>query len=758
MMTMHALIRQLMGKRGLNMLPALAGWALAMPAFALTPLEDTEMSGVTGQDGLTVSLESGSTLAMDQLEWRMDAGTANQASLLLRAVEATLVGGASINMDVGGDGTEAYMMVRGSWTDLQARLGSLGHSNLDRSVGIFGIESSGSLTFGNFGGPLNFGNEADPSTARSVFDLNTVADIYYRQSTGVGAPEISFGDLTLGFRFTDGAGGEGFGRFGTTADGLTMQADFMDFDLNFDLFFSPSTTQEFDAASRLPMILFGWEGGLENARISVGSGGIGYGSSADLAIDPTGTLQFFNYGGQYSAASDGLNIKTQWDFGPNFTWILGQAAGDRIRVDFFDWRRLGAGTVGEAAYDLRIPIYMDAINAVQGGGGICFGGNIPTSGSLTAASCTSVGGQLANVAPKDNNLAVLIRDGGMHAYNTQVRLNDVVGGVPVIDRFNWSLFYTFGKIDANLYFYPNGVYDAATQEYAGGLRSDVLVAIQSPGYWAAAQSRFAGYTPGLLPGHPDYLKNPANRWATNTHFLIADTDINRVAIGPNPSQAQLDARQAFGIGILNADLLWRVDDFEITLVGDTAPPTGNTASSDYYRIVSDFAGPQAPGLRLSTSNLAKYQFRGLFGGGNLNNLSDPVRISLLDVNLETDEFVFILGPPRNPGEQYVAFDALLNFNSNAYVSLAEPSSPTASVSLRNVQGQIAWVDGRVELESSATTSDGRPRLTIANDLLIGSTAFGGGALRGDVNFGADRLGSLVIPSAQIRSTLSLTPQ
>lgn len=753
----------------------LVATSAALPA--MSPLADDEMSSFVGQDGISINIEPGAQISADEIEWRMDAVTPQSAALLIQDLEASLqtgpgFTGAGFEVDVGSDGSEAYMVVRGSWSGLQAKIGALGHSyhrdtaplvggepdrTQDRSVGMFGIESTGSLTMGGKGGLLSYGNPADPATAQSIFDLTSQGEVFYRQSTGVGAPEISFGQLDFGFRFTDGAGNPGVGRFGIFNDRLTIAGDNLDFDLNFDLFFAPSTVTDFDKASRLPMIVFGWEGGIRNAEISIGAGGIGLGVSVDASIPAVFPgLQYFNYKGQYGPRSEGLNIDAQWDFSDDFRFILGQASGDRIRVDFFDWRRMGAGTPGEAAYDLRIPLILDAIGPGAGPGGLCFGGSQPTSGSLTSASCGVVGGQFYNIPPKNNALAVVIREGGLHAYNTQALVNDVDAfSNPVVDRFNWSLLYTFGKIDANLYFYPDGGFDAVTNKYAGALRSDVLLTIQSPGYWRAAQANFdSARDPGIDP-------DARSRWATNTHFMIADTDINKVALGLNPTQAQLDSREAFGIGILNADLFWRVDDFVISLVGNTPAPTADTNSSDFYRSDSNF-----PGLWLQTDNLARYQFRGLFGGGNLNDLSEPARIALIDVNIVTDEFIFVLGPPREPGAEYVAFDALLNFTGGdpldifdgSYLTLAEPSQASAFFGLTNVDGRIAWQDGRVQLSGNQTTASGRPELTIANQLLIGSSAFGGDPLRADINLGMERLGSIVIPSAHISSSISLTPQ
>ncbi|CAK9032759.1 Uncharacterized protein (Fragment) [Durusdinium trenchii] len=723
-------------------------------------MADSELSAVAGRDGLSVSVPGGTSASVQEVLWTMDAQPV-QEGVFLKDINATVTGGANVTVDAGTPAGVGNILLKVDWTGLELSIGEVGHtfyrenSQPDQSVGQFGIFSTGDLTIGGRG-------LFNSAAADSWFDLNTSGDLYYRQSTGDRAPEISFGDISLGVGFSDGAGGLGQGTLGIDSNGIFMDAPFMDFDLFFDLYITPNTTSGvvFDSVAREPTLQLGWEGGIQSTfattgvrTLRIGGGGIGYGSSTDASIDPTTPgATYFNHSGQYAARSEGLNVTVQWDYDDDFRFILGQAAGERARADFFQWERMGEGTANAADYDFRMPLILDAIGPGRGAGGICFGGSIPTAGSPTSGSCTGdFGGSFENVAPKDSAMAVVIRDGRLHAYNSRVSIVETVSSTPtVFDTFDWSLLYTFGKLDANLYFYP----DADQGE--GQLRSDVLLAIQSPGYWEAAQDNFAAIELAGNAGDPLY--DPRVRWATNTHFMIADTDINNVAPA-SATPAQLAARESFGIGIINADLLWRVDDFLVQLVGEAASDVVTPGDPGYYPSNANF-----PGLWFSTTNLAQYRFRGLFGGGDLQDLSDPVRISLLDVNLVTDNFIFVLGPPREPGASYVAFDALLSFDGvnrgGTSVSLAEPSSPTASFTVGDISGDIMWTDGRVELKSSNAPGQTKPSLSINNNILIGTSYPGliADPLVGNVKLGNDVLGQMVIPSGQIYSNITLTPQ
>lgn len=678
---------------------------------------DTELAGVAGRDGLTVALDSAGGINAGSVIHSNDTGQAYGASAILEGLAVQGVGGPlelSANVDVATVSGEPVVRIQGSWSELIAAVNdwSLGAPLTSRadlsdpgwlsaksaSLGSVGIQTAGSLT-------LEAPGLFDSAGSNAFLDLTSTGALFYRQGTQ-GRPELSFRNFSLGARFTDGVGGLGTGTFGIDNDGLLVAADHMDLDLFFDLYYADSPgvgNGYFDPAAGQSMILFGWEGGIDNASLRLGSGGAG-------TQTYTSGLEYFDYDGAVTGSrTEGISFVTEWDYGNNFAWRLGQSSssGTEVEVRFTDWQRLG-GLASPVTRDFRLPLILDTVTDTHYPGGICFGGNLPGSGSLTGASCGSVGGTYEDLAPQSPAFAMIMRDGGLHAYNSVV---EVIDGATT-DTFNWSLLYTFGKLDGNVWLYPE------LRNGNPGLKADVLLAIQSPGYWQAAQANDP---------------NAAAGWASNTHFMIADTNTT-VDIDNDGSGGD-----QFAFGVMNADLIWKATDLFLRV---TAPGE-----------ITGFPG----GFTLESSSPTQYRFRGMLGGGNLEDMSDPVRMALVDVNLETDQFIFVLSPAPDPNEEFVGFDGLLDFNGNAFLSLAEPSNPDADIRLESVSGRIRWLDGRVELTSSADNVDGRPALSITNDLLIGSTA-GGDPLRGEVSLGNERLGEVVIPSGKFYSSITLKPQ
>lgn len=688
--------------------------ALPLSAHGLKPLNEDEMAGVAGRDGVAVQLESESGVSAQEAVLASDSGESYGGSAVWEGLEMLGLGGdplfAESSLDVGSNGSETMVVMEGSWNDLLAyidqwKLGDGQGESRSASLGSVGVRTQGSLTLGNTGGLFNAGG----SEAR--FDLSSEGALFYRQGDKE-RPELSFQNFSLGAQFTDGDGNPGTGTFGIDDSGLLMSADHMGLDLYFDLAYAESPNPDtngngyFDPGAAAPMLLFGWEGGVDNATLRLGAGGIGTDT-----YDQDGHT-FFDYNGaQTGNRSQGLNFSTQWDYGGDFAWRLGQASDDtEVELRFTGWERLGGDSSG-ATHDFNLSMILDTVTDAHGPGGICFGGDLPTSGALVGDSCDDVGGALEEITvPADERaFSVTMRDGGLHAYNTSV---EVLEDKDITDTFDWSLLYTFGKLDGNFHFYPE------ERDGNPGLKSDAVLAIQSPGYWQAAQSGSPGDSAA------------ADRWATNTHFMLGDTNTD-VSIG--------DGNQ-FGIGLVNADLLWKVEDLFLRVVGDDEIPN------------------MPGGFALESQSGAQYRFRGLLGGGNLLDLSDPVRIALLDVNLETDRFEFVLGPAPDAQDEYISFDGLLDFNGNAYLSLAEPSRPGSDFSFDSVSGRLRWQDGRVELLSPSDPETGdRPELTIANDLLIGSTA-GGEAFTGNVSFGGENLGQIAIPGGHFHSNITLKPQ
>ncbi|WP_144401632.1 hypothetical protein [Isoalcanivorax pacificus] len=688
----------------------------SVSAATLEPLTDMELSQSTGQAGLAVSLETDSPITAQQVTWAMDAeNAATTASLILKNLSVEWADSADFTLDVGADA----VMLTGSWSELQARIGGIAHSGEpNNTMGSLAINTSGSFLLINEGGPFNTNSD------NAVLNYTSEGDIFWRQRDIGGAPELGLLDFVIGIDIPKGT-------VGLDANGVLIAAPEADFDLTFDLSFAAATTNPYDKADHDGLVHTGWRGNLRNVDLRLMGGGAWEGT----------TGSFYDL----SARTEGLNTDLKLDFGEEFVWIIGQPHQARARAEFSGWQRLGAQPgfssgarvarpgVAMADYDFRLPLTLDALRAGSDPGGICFGG-ATTGGSLTSSACGAAGGEYVYLSPDDNTLAMLIRGAGLHAYNTKVEIweREYSGGAwgehIKTDEFNWSLLYTFGEFDGNVFIRP----EASGSDV--GFRADMVLGFQSPGYWHAAQNKFAGVVAG------DPASDPRARWATNTHFMIGDTEAGEAG---------------FGIGLVNADVLWRVEDMAVRLV--------NPATASSYRLNGDvLRHTLSPGVWLETDRkgqgvAAQYNFRGMFGGGDLSNLEDLVQGLLLDVNLETDRFVFVLG--ANGGENYVPFEGLFDFNGNAYISIAEPSVPTAAWRIHNVSGALLWKDGRIQLSSGVETVHGRPELTIANYILLADTAIQGSVLKGDISLGEnDNFGSIVIPSGVVYSSVSIRPQ
>jgi hypothetical protein len=171
-----------------------------------------------------------------------------------------------------------------------------------------------------------------------------------------------------------------------------------------------------------------------------------------------------------------------------------------------------------------------------------------------------------------------------------------------------------------------------------------------------------------------------------------------------------------------------------------------------------------------------YHFRGLLGGGDMDDLSTPYKVALLDVNLDTDYFYFGL-TPAPLGSSYIGFNGQLDLNSNSYFSMAEFSSPQSDFHLNDLQGRISWVDGEIDLRSPSDntpapdplTTAGQASLSISNGLLLGKSATGfnftgapavrswgaGQPLTAGVGFGSENFGHVAFPGGVWHNTIVL---
>ena len=668
------------------------GWLALVPlvslveAGSLTALDDAALAGVSARDGLAVDLSSLGGITAERLVWETDrgaaaphscgGGSAEHGCTVLEGLSLTGTTGPlaiSASVDVGGNGSEAALAVNTDWQASRVQLDRLTFISddwnpdaLGRSFGSIAFDSSGHLQLINTGGLFN-------SSGVASLDFLSNGDLLYRQG-GPASPELSLKDLNMMLSFSDG-------QIGADGNGVFIAAPSAQIGLGFDLAWKQNAGN-FDTSGRDAIMLLDWRGGIENMRLSVNGGGV--------------------------LGSEGLTLAAQWDFASDFGWTIGEANGDRNRATLFDWRRLGSAP----GPMLSMPVTLDLVKPGMPLG-LCLSGAV--SGNLGASACASSGGTFIPTAVNQSALAAMIRDGRLHAFNQKTRFQAGSGASAIDNTFDWALIYTLGKLDADIFFYPEGRADGFTPSVTStGLRTDITLLAQSPGFWEAANS-----------SDPQVRAGAGANWATNTHFLLGDTNVG-------------GSGRQFGVGLVNADLLWLTRDFHIRL-------------SD-----GDSAWPELPGgIWLQTDNRALYRFRGILGGADLDDMSRVTALGLMDVNLDTERFIFVFSPGTpGAGSHPARFDGLLDLNQ-ASLSFAEISSPQSAFQITDLNGRIAWQDGSIGLSSDGSNA----ALNISNRLLFGRSATLGGTpgdpLIGTVSFGNENFGRLVLPAGEWRSDITM---
>lgn len=637
--------------------------------WALTPMDDDGLAGISGQDGITVNFQSDTGIQAQQITWQTDISTPQEALTQLNTLALEGVGGAlaaQLDLDVGYDGVDPMLAINYQWGPSRFTMGGMAittPTNATASMGQAAFYSQGALSMVNRGIFDNAGNKAR-------LDFSLTGDWVYRQG-GSGSAEMSLGNLVFSNRFTTGAAGghaDGVGTIAVDKDGIKVASDFTESVLQFDLMYNDSAS-DFDITGRTAMMHAGWIGGLKNTLFRVDAGGVG-----------VNTL---------TPRTQGLHVLAQWDFDSDFILNLGHAGGNDTQLQLRDWRILGGGT----GRMLNMDISLDVLQDGAGTGGLCFG--------MTGTTCAAPDYHNTTVDAGQSAFAILLRDSYLHAYSQNIAV-DSLANVNTATPYDWSVLFTLGLLEADILVYPGGPYAEPD-----GLRLDAAVMVQSPGFWAAANSSDAATRAAAASG-----------WETNTHFLLADIS-NDV-----------------GIGLMNADILWEADDLYF-LLGQSDPT---------------FPGLPA-GMMLGTNALSRYQVRGAFGAGQPTALdSNAANVALWDFNLSTNQFRFVLYPTTADGSEALGFDGFLNLDGSSYLSLAEISSPQSAFRIYDVTGSIGWANGSITIRSENETADGLPSLTLENDLYLGQSAnFGQGSpdhldpLVGSVGFGDQNYGQMAIP-------------
>ena len=748
--------------------------------YALEALSEQEMGKVQGRDGVTIGLNVPQTGAItaEQIRWELDNGEvdANTDSLQNHLVIGGTEGDASqfVIKPIDLDGSAAshdlnFALAIDSYTNAEGRAG-LGldatwnrmrvqmdgltvvpdgesMTSPGRSFGSMALDAGGRFAVFGDGGFANSSAAADQARVIvNVGDIDnsdpdpnnwTMANpgrMFYRMGAA-GSTEIQMDNLGFLFDMHQGT-------VGVDSDGLVVRSapgSRTDLNLTFDIHANVANTAtnafQFNAQS-IPMLLFGWRGGIEDF---------------DLELLPQGTWLPDD-----GAFTQGLTASLGFDLADNFQFVIGEAkyeeSGNEKQSYLEFTQPISIPTsLGQSRKDVEFGyLTLDTVSANhQGIGGICYGG--ANSYGSSPSSCTSATGdalptQLIEAPASDTGLAIVTRDWGLHAYSSRVVYRDGVSAANDIDE-GWALIYTLGDISSNWYLYPQA---GDGTEGSPGLTMDLVTAIQTEG---GADAN----------GRPDRM-----RWENGTHLMIGDTDFQTSYHDTgNPTADGL------AIGLMGADLLFATKEMDVGLS------------------LSD-------GLNLS-SNKVRLQLRGLFGGGDVPRMEAPVYGSYIDMNLESDEFVFKLFPALNGDAiNFGGFVSLTNLNEanfsndtggghghddGSYISFAEPNLNKLNVDVRlaDISGDIeipsefilSGAGGKIDLLTATGEADGKPKLRIENNMNVGTLACKPGSrsggtcspggegdplMIGRIEFGGKDLGSMIVPAAKIYTSVTLEQQ
>lgn len=723
---------------------------LANISHAMDALSEQEMGNIRGQDGVTIGLQvpQSGEITADEIKWVVDDDLLdlddNSLENTIFLGQEGAANGVSIKpINLNGEAADhaldfalaidAYTNDQGrpglgldaTWNRMRLQMDSLSVTDNTRSLGAMALDAGGRFAIFGDGGLgnmdteagrviLNIGNVDASDPIPTNWTMADPGQLFYRMGPA-GSTEIQFDNFGFLFDMHEGT-------VGIDTNGIVLESALgarTDLNLTFDVYAneanSAATAFTFDPVNSIPMLFFGWRGGM---------------SDFGLSLQPKGAWQSDGSFTQGVTASLGFNLLDDFQF------VVGEpkpeATGNQERsyLEFTDPVSLPA-TQGQNRKDVEFGhLTLDAISANQGVGGICFGGG--NTFGITPTSCTSttvdaLPVELIDVPASDTGLALIARDWGLHAYSRKVQYRD--GGSDLLDiDEGWALIYTLGDISSNWYLYPQA---GDGTEGSPGFTFDLVTAIQTIGGADAL-------------GRPD-----VSRWENGTHLMIGDTDNN------------------MAIGLVGADILLAADNVDVGL----SLATGLKLDSDQVRLQMRgmFGGGDIPNM--NTPIYGSYIDTNLeFDKFVFNLLPAPSgdRIHFAGFFSLTD----MAGGFSNSGPCISGDDPCTNHDDDgSYISLAEPNFNKLNVDLRlaDIQGDIQipttlGQGGTINLLSATEEGDDKPKLRIENNMLIGATATkpGGGAgdplIINDVEFGNSRLGSVVMPSGQISASLTLRQQ
>ncbi len=712
--------------------------AIAASSYAMQSLPDDEMSSVTAQDGIVLSMtESAAGVSISSAAYlhndpnvalQNEAGELGLRNSNINIKRATGVTGPLFlaTLDVGASSassTDIFLGLKAELARSQIQIGAVNLASVTSGVGSgslgrYFIETPVNLdlagrtlfdsTTTNYGSSLalNFGKVNMANWAIGYQGATDPGKIFWRRGdNAAGAPEMLMNDFSFLFALDDG-------RFGFNNNSFVIESkpgSKVRFSLSLDILYDGNGTTPFAVgATDKPMLFWGWRG-----------------SWTDLY------LEFLKAGGRVDGSGKGIYSNIKFNYDPDFVWAVGEGGDKPGYLEFGNWTKLPGNT---HAFD--IPFFgIEALAGgatAQGTGGLCWGRSTITATANGACSGTGEG-PVASQLPvqpikvRRNNdphaLAITFRDMHLAAYSSTVSVVDRTisgkAGAPVITPYNWALIYTLADLDAEIFISPYADSQSA--------RLDLAVMSQTHATDASPADR--------------------TRWNTGSNFMIGDTDTG------------------FGIGLMGADVL--------------------------IALRNGRMGMTSAGIK-TDAPLFRYQLRGMLGGGAIPAMTIPQAMTYVDVNVEADRYVFTLGPGQGVNDSYLAYSGFVNLanlnetdfaspsgtgnhahDDGTYLSFAEPSFDKLGIDLRlaDLRGSIGVGEGKVEMQGEGDLGTGKIQLLISNNLYIGrsssvpcawgvscSMAAGNPLVVNALEFGGKSLGSLAMPSGIVRSELRLLPQ
>lgn len=233
------------------------------------------------------------------------------------------------------------------------------------------------------------------------------------------------------------------------------------------------------------------------------------------------------------------------------------------------------------------------------------------------------------------------------------------------------------------------------------------------------------------------VQSPGPNWTKNSHFLIGDTDV-----GSNVA-----------VGFVNTNFLINIDNGYLTLLSS--------------------------GLELETQTDFRWRLGAIFGGGILTDLTTPVRMFDLDLDLHASGINVKFNPPPCPLSvcaTYMSYqwDARL-YQSNAAdpstadssIAISEPSRPNVKLVFGEIGGDVQVRNGVIDLRAGTETpADNETRLAFEQNLRFGLSATNPSFYSGnnrplyinDVALGTIKIGAMVLPGGNWYGGFALKEQ